>query len=67
MSVGKWMSIEEVVDDFSQDLPTWQREVNLVWLNNLYSLLSEGGIWGSPNLGTIYRKSCGGFVLVDKL
>lgn len=56
------LTIEEVVDTFSDCLPEWQRETNLIWLTQLHSLLSEGGIWVSPELGTVYSKQGDGFV-----
>jgi len=61
------LSIQEVADTFSKDLPDWQREVNLAWLTSLHGLMAEGGVWGSPGLGTIYRKKGDGFVLEDSL
>jgi hypothetical protein len=59
------LSIEEVADSFSQDLPDWQKQINLAWLTNLHRLMKEGGVWGSPNLGTVYRKSGDGWILVE--
>lgn len=59
------LSIQEVADSFSQDLPDWQKQINLDWLTSLHRLMSEGGIWGSPNLGTVYRKCGDGWVLVE--
>jgi len=61
------LSIQEVADSFSEDLPAWQRQVNLEWLTSLHGLMSEGGIWGSPNLGTVYRKNGAGWVLMEDL
>jgi len=61
------LSIQEVADSFSEGLPEWQRKINLEWLTRLTSLMSEGGIWGSPNLGTVYRKCGDGWVLVEDL
>jgi len=59
------LSLEDVRDSFSKDLPEWQRQINLQWLGSLHNHLAEGGIWASPNLGTVYRKSGSGFVLVE--
>lgn len=61
------LSIQEVADSFSEDLPDWQCKINLDWLTSLHHLMSEGGIWGSPNLGTVYRKSGDGWVLMEDL
>jgi hypothetical protein len=61
------LSIKEVADSFSEGLPDWQRKINLDWLTSLTSLMSEGGIWGSPNLGKVYRKSGDGWVLMEDL
>ncbi len=61
------LSIKEVADSFSEDLPDWQKATNLDWLTKLHGLMSEGGIWGSPNLGTVYRKSGDGWVLMEEL
>jgi len=57
------LSIEEVATSFSSDLPDWQAEANLKWLKGLHSMMKEGAVWGSPNLGTIYHKRGDGFVL----
>lgn len=61
------LTIEDVVDSFSDDLPKYQQEVNLAWLTNMHGLMREGAVWGSPNLGTIYQKKGDGFVLLDQL
>ena len=63
----KVLTIQEVAASFSIDLPDWQRRVNLNWLTTMHALMSEGGIWGSPNLGTVYRKSGDGFVFVESI
>ncbi len=59
------MSIKEVAESFSEHLPACQQEANLAWLTNLHGLMSEGGIWGSPNLGTVYQKRGDGWVLLE--
>jgi len=59
------LSIKDVRDSFSENLPEWQREINLHWLTSLHNHMAEGGIWGSPNLGTVYRKCGDGWVLVE--
>ena len=61
------LSIKDVADSFSEGLPNWQRETNLSWLKNLHAKLIEGGMWGSPNLGTIYQKRGDGWVLMEDL
>ncbi len=61
----KVLSIKDVADSFSKNLPNWQRKKNLTWLKALHARLIEGGMWGSPNLGTIYRKSGNGWVLME--
>jgi hypothetical protein len=59
------MSIKDVADNFSKDLPAWQQKANLAWLTNLHGLMSDGGIWGSPNLGTVYQKKGDGWILLE--
>ncbi len=61
------LSVKEVADSFSEDLPDWQRKINLDWLTWLTSQMSEGGIWGSPNLGTVYQKRGDGWVKMEDL
>ena len=58
------LTIEEVASTFSQDIPEWQVNANLKWLQNLHSLMAEDGIWGSPDLGTIYKKKGNGWILI---
>lgn len=58
------LSIEEVVDSFSKTLPSWQRQANLQFLERTHASLKDGGIWMSPNLGTIYKRAGDGFELV---
>ena len=59
----KLLSLEEVVDTFSQNIPDWQRQINLTWLTGVHNQLKENGVWGASDLGTIYRKVGDGFVL----
>lgn len=61
------LSIQEVADSFSEDLPDWQKATNLKWLAGLHDMMAEGGIWGSPNLGTIYAKKGDGWILMEDL
>ena len=63
MSDQKTMTLEEVAATFSIDIPDWQKAANLEWLRGIHDGLREGGAWGSPALGTIYRKHGSGFVL----
>lgn len=61
------LSIQEVADSFSEDLPDWQKATNLKWLAGLHEMMSEGGVWGSPNLGTVYAKKGDGWILMEDL
>ena len=61
------LTIEEVAASFSQDIPEWQGNANLNWLRKLHALMSEGGVWGSPNLGTVYQKKGDGWILLEQL
>lgn len=62
--MNKVMTIEETVETFSEGLPEWQKQVNLDWLRKLHASLKDGGVWVSPELGTIYIKRDNGFVLL---
>ena len=61
------LTIEEVAASFSEDIPEWQQNANLNWLRNLHSLMKDGGVWGSPNLGSIYQKKGDGWVLLEQV
>ncbi len=60
------LTIEEVAASFSEDLPEWQVNANLNWLRSLHALMSDGGVWGSPNLGTVYQKKGDGWILLEQ-
>lgn len=62
MKAQKVMTIEEVVETFSEGLPEWQKQVNLDWLRRLHASLKDEGVWMSPELGTIYIKRDNGFI-----
>ena len=57
------LSIEEVAESFSADLPDWKKATNLKWLTGLHNMMADGAVWISPGLGTIYHKRGDGFVL----
>jgi len=61
------LTTEQVAATFSQDIPEWQVNANLLWLRNMHSLMAEGGVWGSPGLGTVYQKKGDGWVLLEQL
>lgn len=61
------LTIEQVAASFSEDLPEWQVNANLNWLRNLHGLMSDGGVWGSPNLGTVYQKQGDGWILLESI
>lgn len=61
------LTIEQVAASFSEDIPEWQANANLNWLRNLYSLMKDGGVWGSPGLGTVYQKQGDGWILLEQL
>ena len=60
----KAMSIEVVAASFSEGLNNVETEANLNWLRGIHTMLKEGGMWGAPNIGTVYQKSGDGFLLV---
>ena len=62
--MSKYMTIAEVVDSFSAGLPDYQRDANYTFVAGLHERLNEGGVWMSPNLGTIYKRVGLGFELV---
>ena len=61
------MTLEEVADSISMNLPKWKRDANLEFLRALHGLLNDGAIWMSPALGEVYRKTNDGFDLIDKV
>ena len=61
------LTIEAVAATFSEGIPEWQQNANLNWLRNMHSLMSEGGVWGSPGLGTIYQKKGDGWILLEQV
>lgn len=58
------LTIEEVVDSFSQGLPMEQRNANFDFVAQLHQRLKEGGIWMSPALGIMYKRVGDGFEIV---
>ena len=59
------MTIEETAETFSGGLPEWQKQANLDWLRGIHATLKDGGVWGSPELGTIYMKRGDGFIKME--
>jgi hypothetical protein len=66
MSTQKVMTIEAVAETFSEGIPEWQKQANLNWLRMVHATLKDGGVWGSPALGTVYTKRGDGFILKEK-
>ena len=62
MIMSTVLSIEEVVESFSADLPEYQRLANYNFVVTVHASLRDGGVWASPSLGTVYTKSGEGFV-----
>ncbi len=58
------LTIEQVVDSFSQGLPMEQRNANFDFVSLTHHRLREGGVWMSPNLGTLYQREGDGFILI---
>lgn len=56
------MSIEEVVDSFSEGLDDFKRAANWRFVAYTHASLKDGGIWASPNLGRVFSKSGEGFI-----
>ena len=57
-------TLDEVIDTFSEGLPDWQWAANKVFVQNLHTMLKEGGHWGHPNRMQIWEKHGDGFVLL---
>jgi hypothetical protein len=55
------MTLEEIADEISEDLPAWQREINFAWLKQVHTTLNEGGVWGFPEQERIFVKKGEGF------
>lgn len=58
------LTLEEVVDTFSNGLPDWQREENLRFITMIHRSLQEGGTWAHPDASRIWQKHGEGFILV---
>jgi hypothetical protein len=55
------MTIEEVVDTFSEGLPEWQKVINCWWLSSVWGSLKIGGHWAHPDTGKVWVKTPEGF------
>lgn len=58
------MTLDEVADFISQDLPRCQRDENRAWLDKVHDVLTIGGMWGSPAMAMVFTKTAEGFDLV---
>ena len=56
------ISIKDLCASFSSELPPDEYAANLAWLTQLHGMLKEDGIWVSPELGTVYKRSGAGFL-----
>lgn len=59
------LSIYEVTESFSADLPNWQFKANLAFVEGVHASLKDGGVWMSPALGKMYARAGGGFVELE--
>lgn len=62
MNTEKVMSIEATAETFSEGIPEWQKQANISWLRGIHATLKDGGVWGSPALGTVFTKRGDGFI-----
>ena len=60
------ITIGELADEISKGLPSWQRNGNEVWLRNVHSMLKEGGVWGFPKQGRVFKRAGSGFVEITE-
>jgi len=54
-------------DELAYDLwhgkmPNYQYEINKQWLNEVFRVLTENGVWGWPDAKRAFRKTNGFFV-----
>ena len=62
MIVSCWtMTLNDLADYISLDLPQWQREANLAFLVDLHRQLKPNGIWIWKSTGQIWMKIDDGF------
>jgi len=57
------MNLEQTADFISEGLPRWQRDENLVFLQNIHVALHDDGIWMYPAANMIFTKTGEGFEL----
>jgi len=58
------MTLEETADFISQDLPKYQRDLNLEFLEQVHQTLKDDGVWAYPMAGMVFKKTEGGFELL---
>jgi len=58
------VNLEETADFISEDLPKYQRQANLEFLEQVHGLLNDDGLWAYPSSGMIFKKTEDGFELV---
>ena len=56
------LTIQEVVNTFSEGLPPEQVEANFKWLEKIYMQLNDGGVLGIPSTGQLFEKKLFGFI-----
>ena len=42
-------------------------DAHVAWCRNLFDMIAEGGVWGVPRSGLVFRKQSGCLVLQDRM
>jgi hypothetical protein len=60
------MTIKELTERINEGIDApYQRNANRAFIERIHAQLKDGGVWGWPAGGEIYRKAGEGFERVD--
>lgn len=63
---SKHLTIDDVVQQISAGLPSWQLEANRAWLISVHGMLKDDGVWYSPALDRKFKRDGEGFIEITQ-
>jgi hypothetical protein len=57
----------QIVDEYTPDLPEYQRKANIIYIDKAWAILKMGGMWAYPSGDVIFKKVEGGWEMEDAI
>lgn len=55
----------EIINEFGHVTDPFQQRANVAFISHLHGTIKEGGVWGWPEAGRVYKKVGEGWELVE--